>query len=128
MSLADRQSELVRTLVAGGQVPTGFDGALLAAARKALLRKRAGEVRRVWPCLAASYEDRWVPVFSAWADGRPSRGSLRDGHDFARAHPPTGQAAIELMVHDARMRRYPTIRVGHGVVVLQFAGRIRVIP
>ncbi|MEU8189675.1 hypothetical protein AB0C00_20620, partial [Micromonospora carbonacea] len=47
--LAARQAELVAALVAGGPLPPGFVPAPVDAARRALLRKRAGDVARHWP-------------------------------------------------------------------------------
>jgi len=85
VSLAERQAALVASLVAGGSPPTGFDAARVDAVREQLLRKRAGEVAAAWPALAASLGDAWYATFRAWADGRPPRGSLRDGWDFARS-------------------------------------------
>ncbi|MET7423887.1 hypothetical protein [Dactylosporangium sp. NPDC005555] len=84
-SLADQQRALVEALVAGGDVPPGFAAAGVRATRIALRRKRAGEVARTWPFLAASFGDSWTATFAAWADGRPPQGSLRDGWDFARS-------------------------------------------
>ncbi|WP_327005445.1 hypothetical protein OHA72_62455 [Dactylosporangium sp. NBC_01737] len=84
MTLAERQRALVDALVAGGDVPAGFAAAGVLATRAALRRKRAGEVARAWPFLAASFGERWYAAFGAWADGRPPQGSLRDGWDFAR--------------------------------------------
>lgn len=84
MTLAERQRALVEALVAGGEIPAGFAAAGVRATRAALRRKRAGEVARTWPFLAAAFGDRWTPTFAAWADGRPPQGSLRDGWDFAR--------------------------------------------
>jgi len=112
--LGERQAALVAALVAGAPLPAGFDPTLVGAAREALLRKRAGEVARIWPALAASFRPGWsapvtratpltatavtggaapaVPAgsewpapFVAWAAGRPPAGALRDGWDFARA-------------------------------------------
>ena len=128
MTLAERQAELLRALVAGGGPPAGIDPGRLDAARKALLRKRARVVRAVWPRLAASYGDRWTDVFGAWADGRPTRGALLDGYDFAREHPPSGPAGVEYLVHEVTMRRGPALRIGHGVIVVKVARRVRVIP
>lgn len=117
--LAERQAELVRALVAGAAVPDGFDPRRVGIARKALLRKRARNVRREWPHLAAEYGDRWEATFSAWADGRPSLG----GYEFAHAHPPTTRAArTELMVYQARTRPL-TLRIGRGVLVVGVRGR-----
>ena len=55
-TLAARQAALVAALVAGAPDPPGFDPARLAAARRALLRKRAGEAAKHWP--AARREPR----------------------------------------------------------------------
>ena len=84
MTLADEQRALVEALVAGGDIPPGFAAAGVLATRAALRRKRAGEVARAWPFLAASFGDGWYATFGVWADGRPPRGSLRDGWDLAR--------------------------------------------
>jgi hypothetical protein len=101
-SLAERQAALVAALVAGAPVPPGFDPRLIGVARTALLRKRAGEVARHWPLLAASFGAAWPATFAAWAADRPSNGSLRDGWDFALAHAPSeGPAADELREHAA---------------------------
>ncbi|GAA2353771.1 hypothetical protein [Dactylosporangium salmoneum] len=103
--LAARQEALVAALVAGAEVPEGFDVAAVRATRAALRRKRAGEVARAWPFLAASYGDAWPATFAEWAAGRPPQGSLRDGWDFARAAgnalPPMAREEL-----DARERAY----------------------
>jgi hypothetical protein len=83
--LAARQEALVAALVAGAEVPEGFDPAAVHVTIAALRRKRAAEVADRWPFLAASYGDDWSATFSAWAGGRPPNGSLRDGWDFARS-------------------------------------------
>ncbi|WCN79815.1 hypothetical protein [Micromonospora sp. LH3U1] len=139
--LAERQAELVATLVAGGPPPPGFAPAQLAATRAALLRKRAGEVARHWPLLAAGLGDRWSTTFAGWAARRPTAGSLRDGWDLARAlHeqralPPA--AAEELAVREARLhydglraprvRRLPAVGRAGGAVAVQIAGRVRLL-
>ncbi|WP_117210408.1 hypothetical protein [Allorhizocola rhizosphaerae] len=121
--LARRQAELVRALVAGGAAPEGFDAGRVAIARKALLRKRARNVRREWPCLAAQYGDGWEQVFSAWADGRPTQGALSDGYEFARANLPTDPGArVELMVYEARSRAF-AVRIGQRALVVAVRGR-----
>ena len=84
-TLASRQAEVVAALVAGAEVPPGFDSAAVLATSAALLRKRSGEVAAAWPLMAAAYGPAWRSTFSAWAAGRPPAGSLRDGWDFARA-------------------------------------------
>lgn len=124
--LAQRQADLVRCLVAGGPVPEGFDPRRLEVTRKALLRKRSGEVARAWPRLAESYGERWHEVFGAWADGRPPLGSLIDGHDFALDHPPTGAAAVELMVYEVGRRKAPAFQYRRGMLVVNISGRVRV--
>jgi hypothetical protein len=108
MTLAQRQADLVAALVAGAPVPPGFDAARFGVAQRALLRRRAGEVARVWPMLAAAAGDRWQQDFAAWATGRAPRGSLRDGWDLARAWSAegrlTGMAAAELAEREAVWR------------------------
>ncbi|BCL12773.1 hypothetical protein [Micromonospora sagamiensis] len=138
-SLADRQAALVAALVAGADAPPGFDTHRLDAARTALLRKRAGEVGRHWPLLAAGLGRAWPATFLGWAAGRPTRGGLRDGWDLARTLRADGtlppMAAGELAVREAtshydgerppRLRRLPAVvRVGDAVAV-QLAGRVR---
>ncbi|MFG3645125.1 hypothetical protein ACGF3C_33120 [Micromonospora sp. NPDC047762] len=141
VGLAERQAELVAALVAGGEPPAGFAPGPLAATRAALLRKRAGEVARHWPLLAAGLGARWSTAFAEWAARRPTCGSLRDGWDLARALraqqalPPA--AAEELAVREARLRydglraprprRAPAVGRAGGAVALQIAGRVRLL-
>jgi hypothetical protein len=140
-SLRERQAELVGALTSGTPVPDGFDGRLVGAARVALLRKRAGEVARQWPLLAAAYGGRWVREFASWAARRPTRGALRDGWDLARDLESRSElpaaAGAELAAREAawrydgsaapRVRRAPAIRSAAGSVVIQIAGRVRVV-
>ncbi|MFD6264291.1 hypothetical protein ACFWFK_24485 [Micromonospora chalcea] len=139
--LAARQAELVAALVAGGTLPPGFAPAPVEAARRALLRKRSGDVARHWPLLAAGLGADWPATFTAWADGRPTNGSLRDGWDLARklrdqgTLPPLG--AEELAAREAasrydghrppRPRRMPAVARAGGAVAAQFAGRVRLL-
>ncbi|SCL69113.1 hypothetical protein [Micromonospora peucetia] len=139
--LAERQAALVAALVAGGPVPPGFDPAALATAGTALLRKRAGEVARHWPLLAAGLGPQWPAIFARWAAGRPTAGSLRDGWDLARdlrdqgSLPPLG--AEELATREAtgrydghrppRPRRLPGWGQADGAVAVQVAGRVRLL-
>ncbi|GGM61621.1 hypothetical protein GCM10011608_53450 [Micromonospora sonchi] len=136
-SLADRQARLVAALVAGAAPPPGFAPAPLAAARAALLRKRAGEVARHWPLLAAGLGARWSATFAEWAADRPTGGGLRDGWDLARTLrtrgtlPPLG--ARELAVREAlfrydgqrppRRRRLPAVTT----LAIQLAARLRLV-
>ncbi|NMO57098.1 hypothetical protein HH310_38725 [Actinoplanes sp. TBRC 11911] len=137
--MATRQAGLVEALTSRNPVPDGFDAFRFEAARVALLRKRAGEVSRQWPMLAAGLGDGWHTMFAEWAATRPTQGSLRDGWDLARdllardALPRL--AALELAEREAAMRydgasspkprRTPALRFVAGAVVLQVAGRVR---
>jgi hypothetical protein len=142
--LAARQAALVAALVSGGEVPDGVDAGRLAVARRALLRKRAGEVAAAWPWLAASMRPDsgghgWTASFVVWAPRRPPRGSLRDGWDFARDLAAAGRLAplgqVELATrevtwhYDGRTtptrRRLPALRRVPGGVVVQLAGQVR---
>lgn len=136
--LAAAQAALVAALVGGGPPPAGFDPARLDAAAAALLRKRAGEVARAWPRLAAEHGPRWTPAFAEWARDRPPRGSWLDGWDFARARRGSlGPAAtLELRCCEAewrydadaepRRRRFFARRAPGGVLVRAF-GRTRLL-
>ncbi|MFI2712444.1 hypothetical protein ACH495_20185 [Micromonospora sp. NPDC018662] len=139
--LAARQAELVAALVAGGPLPPGFAPAPVEAARRALIRKRAGDVARHWPLLAAGLGADWPAVFVDWAAGRPTNGSLRDGWDLARelrdrgTLPPLG--ADELAGREAasrydgrgapRPRSLPAFARTGGAVAVQLAGRVRLL-
>ncbi|MFV2101222.1 hypothetical protein [Micromonospora sp. LOL_024] len=140
-SLAARQAELVLALTTGGPPPPGFATRPLAAARAALLRKRAGEVARHWPLLTAGLGGNWSTVFGEWAASRSPAGGLRDGWDLARtlhardALPMLG--AEELAVREAglrydgrqapRRRRLPAVGRAGGAVAIQVAGRVRLL-
>ncbi|WP_406062687.1 hypothetical protein [Micromonospora sp. NBC_00860] len=139
--LAERQAELVAALVAGAEPPAGFAPGPLVATRAALLRKRAGEVARHWPLLAAGLGARWSTTFADWAARRPTAGSLRDGWDLARAlhdqHALPPAAAEELAVREARLRydgrraprprRVPAVGRAGSAVAVQIAGRVRLL-
>ncbi|GLW63041.1 hypothetical protein Arub01_12850 [Actinomadura rubrobrunea] len=137
-ALAAAQEALVRAMTAGAPVPDGFDAAAVRAAAEGILRKRAGEVARAWPALAASYGADWPRAFAAWAAERPTRGSFRDGWDFARAHRDelSPEAALRLALVEAgwaydgngepRRRRAAVRRVPGGVAV-QLLGRVTVL-
>ena len=136
--LAHRQAALVAALVAGAEPPPRFAAARIAAAREALLRKRAGEVARAWPLLAATCGPDWARRFADWAAGRPPRGALRDGRDLARALAAgpglPGPAAEELARSEViwryggdgspRRRRLPAVRRCPGGLLVQVAGRV----
>ncbi|MER7543866.1 hypothetical protein ABTW95_12770 [Spirillospora sp. NPDC127506] len=135
--LAAAQEALVRAMTAGGPLPDGFDAGAVGAAAHGILLKRAGEVARAWPALAASYGTSWRAAFTGWAARRPTRGSFRDGWDFARAHRADlgRDAARELALAEVRWsydgvspprpRRFAVRRAPGGVAV-RVRGYIRV--
>lgn len=136
--LAAAQEALVLAMTSGGPVPDGFDAGAVRAAARGILLKRAGEVARAWPALAASYGVSWQAAFTGWAAGRPTRGSLRDGWDFAREHGDglDRAAARELALAEVRWSydggspprpRRAALRRTPGGVAVQARGRIRVI-
>jgi transposase len=112
--LADEQAALVRALVGGGPVPGGFDPGRVAATSAALARKRAREVARAWPVLAADLGEGFSDRFVADAARRPppaSGGALADGLAFARALARQGRlspnARVEAMLATARLSASP---------------------
>ncbi|MFD6155250.1 hypothetical protein ACFWF7_15770 [Nocardia sp. NPDC060256] len=92
--LAERQAALVRALVAGSPIPDGFDTEAVAAAARALLHKRAGEVARRFPLLVHACGDDFTERFLAWATGKPKTSTASDATAFAEyagiAHQPSG--------------------------------------
>jgi hypothetical protein len=135
--LAAAQERLVRALVAGDEPPPGFDTVRLAVAARALLNKRAGEVARSWPLMAAAYGARWSRVFADWAAGNPSRGAWLDGWEFARSHrallPPAAGAELagceaHWSYRGAAPPRRRRVAVGRlpGAVIVQVFGRTAV--
>ncbi|GGK24137.1 hypothetical protein GCM10010124_15820 [Pilimelia terevasa] len=121
--LGARQAALVAGLTGTGPAPAGFDAARFAAARAALLAKRADVVAGVWPELARDCGPRWRELFAAWAPGRPPGGGYADGWAFARQRLAAGAlgpaAAVELAAAGARLGRpgrrppAPPDRAGH---------------
>jgi hypothetical protein len=112
--LADEQAALVRALVDGGPVPAGFDRDRVRATAAVLARKRAREVARVWPALAAELGDDFTARFLADAARRPPPargGALADGLAFAGALARTrrlsGNAGVEAMLAAARLSTRP---------------------
>ena len=108
--LGAEQAALVRALVDGGPVPRGFDPGRVRATSAALARKRAREVARAWPVLAAELGQDFTDRFLADAAGRPPPargGALADGlafaHALARDGRLPGEARVEAMVAAARL-------------------------
>ena len=109
--LAVAQAALVAALVAGGPLPDGFDAGRVDAARRALLRKRAGEVARAWPLLAGGLGTAFTPRFVQWAARRPPAGSFADGLAFAQQLRDKGELpplAVEELAQ--RERPAPSVR------------------
>ncbi|QLY34018.1 hypothetical protein H0264_00450 [Nocardia huaxiensis] len=84
--MAQRQEELVRALVAGGEVPAGFDPAALGATAHALLHKRAEEVAHRFPRLAHDAGPEYTAKYIAWARTRPKVSTAADAEAFAADH------------------------------------------
>ncbi len=84
--LGERQSALVRALIAGDNAPQEFDAERVRAVSLSLLRKRSRAVARTWRTLAESLGDRYWELFKVYADSAPMRqhhNALADGRDFA---------------------------------------------
>jgi hypothetical protein len=71
--LGERQAELVRALLAGGPVPTGFDPERVRIEARALHAKRRDVAERLRPDLVEALGDRFGPLFDEWAADRPRR-------------------------------------------------------
>jgi hypothetical protein len=112
--LAAEQAALVRALVGGGPVPGGFDPGRVAATSAALGRKRAREVARAWPVLAADLGEDFTGRFLADTARRPppaTGGVLADGLTFARSLARQGRlspnARVEAMLAAAHLSARP---------------------
>jgi hypothetical protein len=112
--LAAGQAALVRALVGGGPVPGGFDPDRVRATSTALARKRAREVARAWPVLAAELGEEFTGRFLAFAAGRPPPargGALADGLALARALAGQGRlpgnARVEALLAAAHLSPSP---------------------
>lgn len=81
-TLGERQEALVRALVAGGELPEGFDRGDAAVVSAALIRKRAAEVAHHVPVVRHTLGDRYLRLFTAWAAGRPKTSSQADAQAF----------------------------------------------
>jgi hypothetical protein len=84
--LAAAQEELVRALVAGGPVPTGFDAERIGEQTDALQAKRRRSVERAAPDLVARLGAEFPAAFAEWARANPPRtesGTRSDCEAFA---------------------------------------------
>jgi hypothetical protein len=82
--LAAAQAELLRALLAGGDVPAGFDAERVRVERRALLAKRRGIVEMIRPDVAAELGERFRPLFDAYAAAHPKEVGTRFRDDANR--------------------------------------------
>ena len=82
--LAAAQAELLRALLADGDVPEGFDAERVRVEKRALLNKRRGIVEVLRPDVAAELGDRFRPLFDAYAGSHPKEVGTRFREDAAR--------------------------------------------
>ena len=82
--LAAAQTELLRALLAGGDVPEGFDAERVRIEKRALLNKRRGIVQVLRPEVAAELDERFRPLFEAYAQEHPKEVGTRFREDAAR--------------------------------------------
>ena len=80
--LASRQAELVRALLAGGPVPTGFDEHRVRVEATALNNKRRRIAEQLRPDLADALDDRFAEVFDRWAATHPHRAGVSFHEDL----------------------------------------------
>jgi hypothetical protein len=82
--LAARQLALVRALLTGGPVPEGFDARRVGVEAAALRAKRRTIASGLRPDLADLLEDRFGPLFDAWARDHPKPVELSFRADLDR--------------------------------------------
>lgn len=85
--LAAAEAQLVRSLLAGGPMPEGFDAMRVRAASASLRHKRARAVARAWSDLARELGPRFADRFGDYVTRVPSPppgGPLVDGWLFAQ--------------------------------------------
>ncbi|MEW1842862.1 hypothetical protein AB0392_33385 [Nonomuraea angiospora] len=83
--LAEAQGRLVAALVAGAELPRGFDPERMRAQASSLVAKRRGIVARIRPDAAAAAGPDLPAAFAAYARSRsePPPGYRADADDFA---------------------------------------------
>ncbi|WP_199443909.1 hypothetical protein [Umezawaea beigongshangensis] len=81
--LAAAQAGLLRALLAGGDVPEGFDPQRIAVEARALLAKRRGIVAMLRPDVADELGERFRPLFDAYATAHPREAGSRARQDAA---------------------------------------------
>lgn len=101
--LGRRQEELVRALVAGGEMPDGFDSVSVCAAASALLLKRAHAAAQCLPVEASLLDRRFFALFTGWAHTRPKTTTSDDARLFREHLYATG----ELVRPEGTRHRWP---------------------
>ncbi|SEG99004.1 hypothetical protein SAMN05444920_112160 [Nonomuraea solani] len=83
--LAEVQGQVVAALVAGGEVPAGFDPERMRVQASSLIAKRRAIVARIRPDAAAAAGADLNAEFAAYARSRPTPppGYRADADDFA---------------------------------------------
>ena len=122
----ERQSQLLRALVAGDELPEGFAPGEASVASRSLRLKRSRAVAKTWPALAFALGSRVDERFDAFARSTAPPavgGALADGLAFASTLDPgelSEDARVEVLVARARLvhrgatlrrRRGPFLRV-----------------
>jgi hypothetical protein len=69
--LAAQQAALLRAVLAGGEVPPGFDGDRVAIEAKALLSKRRRVIGQLRPDVRAAMGERYNALFDEYARAFP---------------------------------------------------------
>ena len=113
--LGSSQARLVAALVAGGELPDGFDRDRIRVQAAALAAKRAYQVARACPDLAQTLGPSYDPVFRDYASRGPKPtlgGAAADGKAFARylrgagtGQPAGVRRAARRALHRATARR-----------------------
>jgi len=110
--LAERQAQLLRSLIRGEDFPAGFAAEQAAAASLSLRRKRGPAVAAAWPALAQALGDAFEPRFDAFARRLAAPavgGGLADGLAFVRDALTDvvlpDEVRVELLLARARFRR-----------------------
>ncbi len=83
--LAAEQARMVRSLVAGGVTPEGYDEGRIELTARALKRKRRQSLLRAWPSIEASLgatTREWLDRFFAARPSVPESGPWFDGAEF----------------------------------------------
>jgi hypothetical protein len=77
--LARRQAELLHALLADGPPPPGFDTSRLAVEAAVLRRKHGRVLAHQRPELVEALGERFGPLFTEFAAGRPKTAAERTG-------------------------------------------------